>query len=86
MHGTNVKILSLFCKSNSALSHSNTGPLEQNTIPQQITKMQLPDSLVLLTLVITVNGKDEVDPNVMKAYWRSRGIAPLLTTALHGDE
>ena len=76
----------LFCKSNCALSHSNTGSLEQNNIPQQITQMQLPASLALPKFVITVKGKDEVDPNAMNAYGGSRGKAPLLTTELHGDE
>jgi hypothetical protein len=48
--------------------------------------MQLPASLAPPKLVITVKGKDEVDPNAMKAYWESSSIAPLLTTELHGDE
>jgi hypothetical protein len=39
----------------------------------------------LQNIVITVKGKEEIDPNAMKVYWGSRGIAPFLTTALHGD-
>ena len=87
MHGTNVKVkMFLFCKSNCALSHSNTETLERNTISQKITQMQLPPPLVLLKLVTAVKGKDEVEPNVKKAYWGSKGTAPLLTTTLHGDD
>jgi hypothetical protein len=47
--------------------------------------MQLLPPLVLLKLVTAIKGKDEVEPNVMKAYWGSRGVAPLLTTTLHGE-
>jgi hypothetical protein len=54
-------LCSFFCKSNCALSHSNTGLLEQNTIPQQITQMQQPASLALPKLVTTGKGTDEVD-------------------------
>jgi hypothetical protein len=47
--------------------------------------MQLPASLAPPKLV-TVKGKDEVDPNAMKAFFGSRGTARVLHTALHGDE
>jgi hypothetical protein len=63
LYENRLRELCFFFANQTVPCHIRTrDPLEQNTIQQQITQTQLPNSLVLLKPVITVKGKNESDP------------------------